>query len=418
MFKRARRNRGSYWYLPDDLECQELGGIEPIKLQSEQPRRVSPSQPMIDRLIKAARERVAKSNESKENTEATLESALSSQTQFTTWPSSIWDSTFENCEAEIVFDWPHDSEIECLLVDDSASKKSFGTLETEAEALHSPGLLPEYQNTWELEDLDLSAIAHEGDADFGSPFTHPTRQYSPDSSCSLVACSSGLRNDVVSDEKEPTFRQRPGNSIEVNSDSLIVEELFDSRLPPRPALFLSYLNRRKRKVRFADEEGEEMDTIHLLESNAGDDTHLQRVLILIMLPELKQFEFVHAEYSIESRLPVSSLIQELPSMVSGPQIKKQRYVGLCHAAGGSELDNSLALQDSKLASDDILFAVPKGYSANAMYELAKGLVADEKILKAVSCLRALAVSGSSRTVLILHFWIAGEANESERTCTA
>jgi hypothetical protein len=412
MFHRIRRKRGSYWYLPDDPDFQHLVGIEPTKCPSEQPRQVSPSHSVIDQLIKTARARAAKSNESKANNEATLQYALSSQTQYTTWPSSIWETSVENHETEIVFDWPSLSDVDCQFVDDFGSRKSVDTLETEDETLLSPGSLPEYQNTWELEDLDLSVIAYEGESVFGSSVIEPKHEYVPDSTCSLLAFSTDLRNDVFSDEREPLYRQHPGNSIEVVFDSLIVDESFEERLPPRRGLLLSYLNRRKRTIRFADEEGKEMETVHLLKNNAGDDNNLQRVLILIMLPGLKQYEFIHAEYSIESRLPVSSLIQDLPNMVSGPQIKKQQYIGLCQAAGGSELDTSLALQDSKLASDDILVAVPKGYSGSDMYNLAKGLIADEKILKAVSSLRALAGSGSSCTVLILQFWIAGEANES------
>jgi hypothetical protein len=412
MFHRIKRKRGSYWYLPDDPDVQDLVGIEPIKCPSEQPRQVSPNHSVIAQLIKTARARAAKSNESKANNEATLQYALSSQTQYTTWPSSIWETSVENHETEIIFDWPSLSDVDCQFVDDFGSRKSVDTLETEDETLLSPGSLPEYQNTWELEDLDLSVIACEGESVFGSSVIEPKHEYVPNSTCSLLAFSTDLRNDVFSDERAPLYRQHPGNSIEVVFDSLIVDESFEERLPPRRGLFLSYLNRRKRTIRFADEEGKEMETVHLLENNAGDDNNLQRVLILIMLPELKQYEFIHAEYSIESRLPVSSLIQDLPNMVSGPQIKKQQYIGLCQAAGGSELDNSLALQDSKLASDDILVAVPKGYSGSDMYKLAKGLIADEKILKAVSSLRALAGSGSSCTVLILQFWIAGEANES------
>ena len=234
-----------------------------------------------------------------------------------------------------------------------------------------------------------------------------------DEDCALLACSTDLKNRFLGATSSIVQRQQkrpaslfcgvlediPSSSSSTSSRSsrqsyLEIEESFGLAHGDRSGVSLSPIDPRKevrrRSICFADEVGKPMEKIHLVErrddddcSNATYDPTLQRLLVLFLCPEEKKFEFVHAEYSTQqSRVAVSSLLEQVTKFVTDPTIAKKQYARLC-TADGTELINALSIQEYDLKNDEVVVAVLQGYTGATMHTMAKGLIQNEEILKAV-----------------------------------
>jgi hypothetical protein len=374
MFHLRRRRQEHYWYLSDSLDSKDGGSfsdndVGPMGLnqQDDQAKDVFP--PCSNKLD---------DSETSEHN-MSLEYAMALQNQWTSWPNTIWETNYEDADAEIVFS--DDGSDFDDPVHELSSRKSVGTVDTDDEtspSCSSPSTL------WELEDLDLSAIVDDESSDhdiFESDHSLLEDQPERDS----MTCSACLRKDILcTDGCRQAFSQ---NTADSSSDShshyFLIEESFDSTFSQTLGFFSSKKKRQKR-LRFADEEGKAMETVHFVDCDEYEDPVYRRVLILLLLPKQRKYEFVHAEYSIESQLTVSQLLEMLPGLASDTQIRKQQYSGLCRAAGGNELINALAIQSFDLSPDEILLGIPNGYSGEVMCDMARALVENEKILRAVS----------------------------------
>lgn len=153
---------------------------------------------------------------------------------------------------------------------------------------------------------------------------------------------------------------------------------------------------RLRLVRFADEVVGTTALETIYEADYHDETAFKQVVILLPLPWANKFEFVHVEYTTESRISVGTLLQQLPRLSSISVLAKQQYVRLirttttdicrstCTHKGGDELINALSIQDYELNEDEVLVAIAKGYKAITMMNMAEQLFGNETIMSSVS----------------------------------
>lgn len=362
MLQRIRPRQESYWHFSDDGNCSiglvkdteatELCVASPCSIE---PVSVEPSM--------------------------NLETALAKQTHYTSWPGSIWEPNFEDADGEIIFEFSNIVEDENDAID-CGLRKSIDTADTEEETMPSCSS-PDFQNlVCELDALDLSDIVEE---------EFPVMKHPIVSDCALLTCSADLQTGSLAEKERVPLKsfEVPAATTNDSSNVLLVDGLFDRSGETRKDNSPCSLdpNHRKKSIRFADEEGEVMETVHLVENgDEHDDTDFKRMLILLLLPKGKKFEFLHAQYRVEARVSVSVLLEQLPSMATDPLIACQRYIRLCRAEGRGELINALAIQDYALEQDEVLIAVVQGYTGKETSRIAKTLVENSHILRAVSAL--------------------------------
>ena len=168
--------------------------------------------------------------------------------------------------------------------------------------------------------------------------------------------------------------------------------------------------RDQRTVRFADEEGRDMETVFQISSRhlGGCGTNDRRVLILLLLPKKQLFEFVGLEYSMTScqedkengqsiSISIGKILRELPQLATDPIVSKERYVALlradeksgCNAC--SPLADSASIQSCNLGDDEVLLAVPSTGSPEVTLESAKTILQNKKLLRSVSTLYYYAI---------------------------
>ena len=148
--------------------------------------------------------------------------------------------------------------------------------------------------------------------------------------------------------------------------------------------------KRVKTIRFADEHGLPMETVYMLEG-PDDPAAVGRVVVLLLKPEVRKFEFIHAEYRLNSRTSVSNLLEQLPGMASNEILTAQRYSSLFRSREGcsEELIGALSLQDCCLDKNEVIIGVMGGYSGQDIVNCALPLIYNDKISKAVSSFRLM-----------------------------
>lgn len=161
--------------------------------------------------------------------------------------------------------------------------------------------------------------------------------------------------------------------------------------------------RDQRSVRFADEEGRDMETVFQISSRhlGACGNNDRRALILLLLPQQQVFEFVGLEYSMSSRqedkengqnisISIGKILRELPQLATDPIVSKERYVALLRADAkpgcdaGSPLAASASIQSCNLCDDDVLLAVPSTGGPEVILESSKAILQNKKLLRSVS----------------------------------
>ena len=173
----------------------------------------------------------------------------------------------------------------------------------------------------------------------------------------------------------------PGHAYEADSDTSCTVDSDDEYDDP------TYSLPKKRMIRFADEEGYELQTIYITERDKDDaDEHLyhMRIIVLLLNPKKKQFEFLHLTTPRDDRTHLSEAIKLFPDLASDSSFTKQKYVGLCRPTkDGQELINSLCIQDYDLDRDEILVAIPSGMKGKTIVKISEPLVNDGNVKKMV-----------------------------------
>lgn len=140
-----------------------------------------------------------------------------------------------------------------------------------------------------------------------------------------------------------------------------------------------------RTIKFADEEGHDLETVYITERDK-DDEHLyhMRFIVLLLNPKKKQFEFLHLSAPRADRTHLAEAIKLFPDLASEQSFAKQKYAGLCRPSkDGQELINSLCLQDYDLERDEITVAIPSGMKGKQILSISKPLLKDRNVHKLV-----------------------------------
>jgi hypothetical protein len=146
---------------------------------------------------------------------------------------------------------------------------------------------------------------------------------------------------------------------------------------------------RVKTIRFADERGLPMETVYML-GGPDDPAAVGRVVVLLLKPDVRKFEFIYAEYRLNSKTSVSNLLKQLPGMASSEILTAQTYSSLFRSREGcSELIGALSLQDCCLDKNEVIIGVIGGYSGQEIVKCALPLIYNDKISKTVSSFRLM-----------------------------
>jgi hypothetical protein len=140
-----------------------------------------------------------------------------------------------------------------------------------------------------------------------------------------------------------------------------------------------------RFVRFADDHGEKLEIVYWTPTMYSvEENDWVRLIILLLCPRKKMFEFLHVSYNIYDKTNIGDIVKQLPTIATDEALKCQRYVGLVRRDGERELINSVCIQSYKMKRKEMLIAVVDGFVGKSILRLAKPLLADKKMVKMVS----------------------------------
>jgi len=106
---------------------------------------------------------------------------------------------------------------------------------------------------------------------------------------------------------------------------------------------------------------------------------LRCVVVLLMEPVLRRFEILQLAFDPESTL-VGDIVDHVSNQATEAALRKQKYVGLCRPAEkGIEMQNSLLIKKFEIQHDEILVALPRGWSAEACCRLATPILKFNKV---------------------------------------
>jgi len=150
---------------------------------------------------------------------------------------------------------------------------------------------------------------------------------------------------------------------------------------------------KKLNVRFADECGRELELVYwTLTLYSEEENDWLRAIILLLSPRKKMFEFLHVSYNICDKTSISDILEQLRGIATDEALKEQSYVGLLRNEGGRELINSVSIQSYYLSKDEMLIAVVEGYHGSSMMRMAKPIMGNKRIMKAVKKAKSKKVS--------------------------
>ncbi|CAB9523901.1 expressed unknown protein [Seminavis robusta] len=158
-----------------------------------------------------------------------------------------------------------------------------------------------------------------------------------------------------------------------------------------------------RSVRFAEDDNG-LETVFEISKH---QLTTQRVLVLLLLPQVYAYEFVALEYDIlggdtgthtqqqQKPIRIAQLLQLLPSLASDPTMARQTFLRLLRmdcsthkqtnkkSTTPTEMINALTLQSYNLQNDEILVAVPRGSTPAQVMESSKQVLQNPKLMKAL-----------------------------------
>mmetsp|Transcript_25590 Transcript_25590/g.37802 ORF Transcript_25590/g.37802 Transcript_25590/m.37802 type:complete len:478 (-) Transcript_25590:742-2175(-) len=137
-------------------------------------------------------------------------------------------------------------------------------------------------------------------------------------------------------------------------------------------------------VKFADECGKDLELIHYtITLYSEEENDWVRTIILLLSPRQKMFEFLHVSYNVCDKTSIADILEQLPDLATDSALKEQRYVGLLRQEGERELINTVSIQSYGLCKDEIIVAVVAGHHGKAIMRMAKPLLENKRIVKAV-----------------------------------
>ncbi len=134
-------------------------------------------------------------------------------------------------------------------------------------------------------------------------------------------------------------------------------------------------------------------------SNDDDQQQQQeesnRLLVLLMDPPSKQYELTSILFPYFSMLPgkedkavqLRELIPLIPKAASHEPLKNQIYTGFTRPSTGVEMLNTLTVSDYAIKKDEVLLAIPEGYSAKDCTKFAKPILEDSRLVRLLKKLK-------------------------------
>jgi hypothetical protein len=139
-----------------------------------------------------------------------------------------------------------------------------------------------------------------------------------------------------------------------------------------------------RVIRFADEVGKPLEDYHWI--GGKDDPHAtRRIIIMLLCPQERKFEFLHAEFLLRETTTVADALYQVPKIATNELFKSKTFINLCRTRqGNTDLDNDRILQDYDMEDSELVIGVLEGFTGKQMAQCALPLLLNGKITQAVS----------------------------------
>jgi hypothetical protein len=144
---------------------------------------------------------------------------------------------------------------------------------------------------------------------------------------------------------------------------------------------MQFLDTGNRTVHFADESGLPLKHVRILESEEAAGS---RVVVLLLSPKDRTFEFLHAEYELNETTTVQVLLEQLPTLATNEVFRDYSFSAIFRKTDNVQLINCMLLEDCGLEESEMVIAVLDGYLVPEIVGMAAPLLANRKITKAVS----------------------------------
>lgn len=135
---------------------------------------------------------------------------------------------------------------------------------------------------------------------------------------------------------------------------------------------------RAKSIQWADRAGKELDATFFI---PYENEAMVRIIVMLLSPENRKFEFLHCEFFTEKRVSVADVLKQLPKFATNEVLSKERFGTLC--VNHTECINMLSLQEYNLIDGDILVAIPSTCDLKASKAEAAALLENKLLRKAL-----------------------------------
>jgi hypothetical protein len=189
-----------------------------------------------------------------------------------------------------------------------------------------------------------------------------------------VAASEDVKPEAAA---AATTDENKDNQNLPSPNSVMDSELGDKdSKPPKKEVPL----KENRKIRFADEAGQELTKEYVIEREAN---YASRIVVMLLSPRDRKFEFLHAEYPLDESTTVQVLLEQVPLLATNDAFRTKKFNALLQTETSRQLDNNLALQDYCFKESEIVLGIPDDFTVANMTKMAVPLLLNKKLMKTV-----------------------------------
>mmetsp|Transcript_17088 Transcript_17088/g.37250 ORF Transcript_17088/g.37250 Transcript_17088/m.37250 type:complete len:426 (+) Transcript_17088:279-1556(+) len=119
-------------------------------------------------------------------------------------------------------------------------------------------------------------------------------------------------------------------------------------------------------------------------STAEAQLYWRRVLIMLLSPKHTQYEVVAIFYDVRVRAGLSEVTREASRAATSARFANRRYRALTRAVGaeaGVEMISALSLTEYDVHPDEVLVAIPRGYTGGQVAPMAASLLSNDRVQK-------------------------------------
>lgn len=134
----------------------------------------------------------------------------------------------------------------------------------------------------------------------------------------------------------------------------------------------------KKTVSFSDKDGGPLHETRVIEP-----PQVRRLVLLLLSPQDRKFEFLHLEYPLDDNTTVQVVVDQIPKLASNPLFRRFTFSCLAKTSKNEQLDNDALMGDCELREHELLLGVPMGYPVHQIGAFAVPLLLNGDIIKAV-----------------------------------